>query len=53
MDCQKCKWCNLIKFHSGQWYCNNPKTSIFDVLMHKQKNCFENQKKGKEVNEDF
>lgn len=29
MECIECRFCNLGAYHSGKWYCNNPKISIF------------------------
>lgn len=47
LECEDCKFCNLNKYYRGEWYCNNPKVSIFDLTVDPGK-CFEKrEQKGR------
>lgn len=40
ISCNNCKHCNLRAYHSGKWYCNSPRVSIFNLPPDMGK-CFE------------
>lgn len=40
VDCENCKYCHLGAFHSGKWYCKNPKISVMNPPTDIEK-CFE------------
>lgn len=31
ISCDNCKYCNLVAFHSGRWYCQHPDASLFKM----------------------
>ena len=40
VSCENCKHCHLGAFHSGKWYCKNPKVSVFNLPVNIEE-CFE------------
>lgn len=30
VECDNCIYCHLGAFHSGKWYCKNPKVSVMN-----------------------
>jgi hypothetical protein len=39
-SCENCKHCNKGAYHSGKWYCKNPKVSVMKSPVNIEK-CFE------------